>query len=88
MLEIAPGVYTSPRMTAAVRERVWEVCLRWYQALEEGSLVMTWRDSKESGGQGVRMLGEPPKELCDYEGVLMVRCNLPHPKDETGKKAL
>lgn len=25
MLEIAPGVYTSPKMNRAVRERVWSV---------------------------------------------------------------
>ena len=27
MLEIAPGVYTSPDMTAGIRERIWEVLL-------------------------------------------------------------
>ena len=30
MLEIAPGVYTSPRMSRAVRERVWEVLTGWF----------------------------------------------------------
>jgi CRISPR-associated protein Cas2 len=81
MLEIAPGVYTAPRMTAAIRERVWTVCSEWHDALGEGSIVMTWRDSKEPGGQGVRLLGEPPKEICDHEGVLLVRHPLPRPKD-------
>ena len=29
MLEIAPGVYTSPQMTNGIRERVWDVVSRW-----------------------------------------------------------
>lgn len=86
MLEIAPGVYTSPRMTPAIRERVWSVCANWFDALGEGSLVMTWRDVKEPGGQGVRLLGEPPREIHDHEGVLLVRRALPRPRVEGTKE--
>src|SRR5271166_2557028 len=32
MLEIAPGVYTAPRMTKAVRERVWAALGEWFDA--------------------------------------------------------
>ena len=39
MLEIAPGVYTSPRMSDGVRERVWEVCLEWSGALPYTLLI-------------------------------------------------
>ena len=28
MLEIAPGVYTSPNMTSGIRDRIWEVADR------------------------------------------------------------
>ncbi len=28
MLEIAPGVYTSPQMTQGIRERIWDVLVR------------------------------------------------------------
>jgi len=61
-------------MTKAVRERIWAVCKSWFnELLEEGSIVMTWRDAKRSGGQGVEILGEPAKEIVDHEGVLLVR---------------
>ena len=49
MLEIAPGVYTAPMMTAGIRERVWEVLVRWHAELGQGSIVMTWRDPGGSG---------------------------------------
>ena len=76
MLEIAPGVYTSPRMTAGVRERVWAVCEEWFNALGDGSIIMTWRDPARPGGQGVLTLGLPPKEVWDHEGVLLIRGSL------------
>lgn len=75
-LEIAPGVYTAPRMTRAVRERVWMVLEAWHGAYgdgEAGAVVMTWQDPKQSGGQGVLTLGEPPKLIVDADGVLLVR---------------
>lgn len=73
MLEIAPGVYTSPAMTQGIRERVWDVVARWYYELKNGSIVMTWRDPAASGQQGIRTLGEPPKEIVDADGVHLVR---------------
>jgi len=73
MLEIAPGVYTSPTMTRAVRERIWKVCSEWYWELNEGSIVMTWHDREASGRQGVLTLGVPAKELCEHEGHLILR---------------
>ncbi len=71
MLEIAPGVYTGPRMTQGVRERVWAVLSDWHGPLG-GSIVMTWRDQREPGGQGLAFLGEPPKTIHDHDGVLSV----------------
>ena len=73
MLEIAPGVYVSPRMSAGVRERVWSVVSTWWEALGRGALVMVWRDSKASGGLRIETLGEPPKEIVDADGVLLVK---------------
>ena len=77
MLEIAPGVYTSPRMNRSVRERIWRVCEDWLQDLAEGSIVMTWRAPSLPGGQGVLNLGTPPRELWDHDGVLLARGSLP-----------
>jgi len=73
MLEIAPGVYTAPRMTRAVRERVWSILDEWHGELGGGGIVMTWRDVGLPGGQGVAMLGAPPKELHDADGIFLAR---------------
>ena len=73
MLEIAPGVYTSPQMTAGIRERIWDVVARWYYELGNGSIVMTWRDPSAVGEQRIRTLGESPKEIVDADGVYLVK---------------
>ncbi|MEO5339800.1 MAG: type I-E CRISPR-associated endoribonuclease Cas2e [Magnetococcus sp. MYC-9] len=73
MLEIAPGVYTAPRMNAAVRTRVWLVLEEWFGQLGGGAVVMTWRDPKIATGQAIRILGAPPVELVDVDGVTLSR---------------
>ncbi len=71
MCEIAPGVYTSPRMSAAVRDRVWKVLDSWYQADDpERSILMTWPDPSLPGGQEIRILGLPKQELHNYYGFI------------------
>ncbi len=71
MLELAAGVYSAPRMTPAVRERIWNVLSEWHAERSEGSIVMTWRDKTMPGGQSVRILGSPPIELVDYDGIVL-----------------
>ena len=73
MLEIAPGVYVSPRMSAAVRERVWEVLADWWSSLGRGSIVMVWREKAAAGELAMEMLGDPPKEIVDADGILLVK---------------
>ena len=73
MLEIAPGVYTSPQLTAGIRERIWDVLARWYYELGQGAIVMTWRDPQAVGEQQIRTLGEAPKSLVDADGVYLVK---------------
>ena len=70
MLEIAPGVYTAPRMSKGVRERVWSVLADWFGGLGGGSIVMTWRDGSEPCGQGLRTLGQPPRRFADIDGLV------------------
>ena len=73
MLEIAPGVYTAPRMTSGIRERVWDVLADWYYELGQGAIVMTWQDSAAVGEQRIRTLGEAPKEIVDADGMYLVK---------------
>ena len=73
MLEVAPGVYVSPDLSHGVRERIWTVISTWYDVLDRGAVVMMWRDSTASGGLALRHLGDPPKEIRDADGVLLVK---------------
>ena len=75
MLEIAPGVYTSPNMTSGIRKRVWDVLAGWYEEMQQGSIVMTWRELSAAGGQRIQLLGEAPKEIVDADGVYLVKYN-------------
>ena len=72
MLELAPGVYTGPRLSRGVRERVWQVLSEWHAALGRGAILMTWRETTAPGGQAVLTLGEPRRALVDVDGVLLV----------------
>jgi CRISPR-associated protein Cas2 len=76
MCEVAPGVYTAPRMTQAVRDRVWSVLTDWFQPSAEHSVLMTWPEPALPGGQGFEFLGTPRHELCDYDGVFLARREL------------
>jgi len=76
MLEIAPGVYTAPRMNASVRERVWTVLSDWFRYGVDGAIVMTWPAGQQTGGQEVRSLGFPPVQLYDYDGIVLARRKL------------
>ena len=73
MLEIAPGVYTSPQMTSGIRERIWSVLTRWYNELRQGAIVITWRDPTAVGEQRILTLGEAPKDIVDADGVYLVK---------------
>lgn len=73
MLEVAPGVYTAPDMTSAVRERLWNVLADWWEEWPETGIVMTWQASSHPGGQAIRSLGETPCELVATESVSLVR---------------
>lgn len=73
MLEIAPGVYIAPDLSAGVRTRVWGVLSAWWEALGTGSLVLVWRDTSAVGNVRIQTLGEPPKEIVDAGGILLVK---------------
>lgn len=79
MLELAPGVYAQPRMSAGVRTRIWTVVEEWHTRLRRGSIVMCWAESAAAGGLGLLTLGEPPKDVVSHEGILLVRRSLSSP---------
>ncbi len=83
-LEIAPGVYSAPDLSSGVRERVWAVLEDWMSGAGSGSAVMTWPDSSAPGGQQIRLLGEPPKDLWRVEDMVLLRRDLPGQQAQQG----
>jgi len=73
MLELAPGVYSAPRITPAVRERIWHVVSDWFPNENDASVVMLWADKSMPGGQMAVTLGLPPVQLIEIDGMLATR---------------
>ena len=73
MCEIAPGVYTAPRMSKGVRERVMTVIESWHRLGSEEGYVVTWPDASAPGGQAFHFVGTPTIELWDHDGVFLTR---------------
>lgn len=73
MLELAPGVYSGARMSPAVRQRIWDVLEDWFPAEVDASIVMVWQEPQMPGGQQVRLLGTPPVDLVELDGVVLAR---------------
>ena len=73
MLELAPGVYASPSLSAKARDKVWSVVCQWHAQLQRGSLVLFFPDRQSDGGLAVRYLGAPPREAVRHEGVMLTK---------------
>jgi CRISPR-associated protein Cas2 len=73
MLEMAPGVYSAPRISPNVRERLWRVLSEWSEAEDKASIVMLWQDYQVTEGQAVQVLGEPLVELIEIDGLILTR---------------
>jgi CRISPR-associated protein Cas2 len=73
MLEVAPGVYSAPRISPAVRQRIWEVLADWFPNEQEASIVMLWQERELPGGQAVRTLGSPPIRFFDVDGLMLAQ---------------
>ena len=82
MLEVAPGVYSHPRLNKRVREQVWSVLEDWHGQLQRGSVVMTWADNNAASASGLLTLGEPAKQIVEHEGMLLVRRSFPESDKE------
>ena len=78
MNEIAPGVFTAPNMTVAVRERVWRVLESWRDSgTADMAVLMTWSDVSAAGGQAIRVIGFPRVRLVEYEQFVLTWRALP-----------
>jgi CRISPR-associated protein Cas2 len=72
MPELAPGVYVSPDITRGVRDRVWAVAEAWWNDAPGGSIVMAYPEKSAPGRLEVRVLGLPPVELAEIDGIRLV----------------
>lgn len=79
MLELTPGVYTAPRISPAVRDRIWTVISDWFWFEKDASVIMIWQERQMTGGQAVRTLGIPPIRLVDVDGILLAH----HPASQS-----
>jgi len=80
MLEVAPGVYASPHLSARAREQVWSVMCDWHAQLGRGSICLVYPDRNADGGLCTRQLGSPPRQPLRIEGVLLMVSRNPDPR--------
>ena len=80
MCEVGPGVYVGPRLTPAVRERIWGVLPDWFEDWSESSIVMIWPDHSAPGGQAIKTLGSGCRKLHEHDGVFLARGDLSQPE--------
>lgn len=73
MLELSGGVYSAPRLSPAVRERIWTAIAGWWPSEVNASAVMVWQERDQPGGHAVRLLGDPPVSLVDVDGLILTR---------------
>ncbi len=73
MLELTSGVYSAPRLSTAVRERIWTVLESWWPYEKDASIIMVWGEKKIPGGQAVNTLGMPPIELTEVDGLVLAK---------------
>ena len=69
MLEVAAGVYSSPRLNPAVRDRIWSVLTEWFQYENDASIILVYEDKACTDGQCIRLLGVPPINLIEIDGL-------------------
>lgn len=71
MLEVVPGVYSAPRISPAVRERIWQTMVEWFPYERDAAIVMLWQERDIPGGQAVRTLGSPPIRFAEADGLVL-----------------
>lgn len=72
-LELAPGVYSGARLSPAVRDRIWAVLEDWFFAEVDASIIMLWYEPQMPGGQALRLLGVPPIDFMELDGMVVAK---------------
>jgi CRISPR-associated protein Cas2 len=60
-------------VNVAVRDRIWNVVEEWFVAETDASVIMLWADPQLPGGMNVKVLGLPPIELVELDGLVVSR---------------
>jgi CRISPR-associated protein Cas2 len=77
MLELTAGVYSAPRISPAVRQRIWQVVTGWFSLEQDASIIMVWQDREVPGGLMVKTLGCPPIKFVEVDGIFLARRPVP-----------
>jgi CRISPR-associated protein Cas2 len=64
------GAYCG-NLNAGLMERLWTVVSKWHSQLQSGSIQMIVGDNAQPSGIEVLHLGEPPKEIVDFDGFYL-----------------
>jgi CRISPR-associated protein Cas2 len=71
MLEMSAGVYVAPKLSAEVRDRIWEVVTKWVD--KDGAATLLWQDNTAIGRISSLSIGETSISLADIDGLLVAR---------------
>lgn len=77
LLEVAPGVYATPKLNKAVRERLWDVMSKWISEIpDDGGLLLVYPDKNAPSRIGMVSLGWPKRDFIDHEGIWLAQSPL------------
>lgn len=77
LLEVAPGVYATPRLRKAVRERLWTVMSNWISEIpDDGGLLLVYPDKSAPSRIGMASLGWPKRDFIDLDGLWLAQSPL------------
>ncbi|MBN1880447.1 type I-E CRISPR-associated endoribonuclease Cas2 [bacterium] len=73
MLEIAPGVYISPRLNQGVRERLLGVLDDYWMGQSDQGIVVCWESKQVPCGIDLKIWGSPVHSIEDIDGLFLCR---------------
>ena len=76
MLEIAPGVYISPRINQGVRDRILGVLDDYWVEQPDQGIVVCWESKLMPGGVDLKVWGSPVHAIDEIDGLFLCRRSL------------